>query len=188
MKKSFNTFLDILKGHFLVFLLVFLIAIVSFIAGIEVQKAKAIASLEAETVSELLQLRREISNISRSEEKGAFPSALDVVVLRNSSANIRSAVLSEQIHHKTSKYPNALTYLMHLTDTLQGTKNISFTVQQYTKLLTDIPMNDESGLYDCLESLEIRLATAEGQAIIQELQQGNGLRVEVNENGRDNLK
>lgn len=175
MKHSFIKFLDKLKAHFPLILLVLLIAIISFLAGIEVQRERTIAALEDDTVSNLLSLKREVSNVIRSEEKGLSPSAMDVVVLRNTSANIRDAVLSCQIHHKTSRYPNSLLYLIYLNDNLQGTEDISHCVQQYAVLLENIPIDREAGLYNFMGLLETSLSTEEGQTVLQELQLGKGL-------------
>lgn len=139
-------------------ILVFILMIVvSFSLGMEVQHQITMDAVEKDTVGDIFIMQHEVSNILRSIDNGRTPAELDIIVLRNCSANIVDTLNLENIRN-ISEYPNSISYLKHFNnELLMVNADISACVQQYGRLLCEIQIDREKGLYELLNSLENHL-------------------------------
>lgn len=161
MKKAVIQFFHKLKANIYLALLIFVIAVVSFLSGMELQKAITIDALENKIIEEFLIVQRELSDVLRNIEEDVPPADFDVVPLRNCSADIIDTLRTDSIKNKTSQYPNSVLYLIEFNNVLQRNSDISSCVQQYGRLLCEIQVEHESDLDGLLYSIEKRLSQSE---------------------------
>ncbi len=152
-----------LKANIGLILLIFVITIVSFLSGMELQKAITIDALEDKIVGDFLIVQREISDVLRNIERDVPPADFDVVPLRNYSSGIVDALRVDSIRNITSQYPNSVLYLIEFNNVLQRNADISSCVQQYGRLLCEIQVEHESDLDGLLYSIENCLSQSEVQ-------------------------
>lgn len=163
MKKAMIRFFHKLNANIGLILLVFAIAIVSFLSGIDLQKRITIDALEDKIVGDFLIVQREISDVLRNIERDVPPADFDVVPLRNYSSGIVDALRTDSLKNITSQYPNSVLYLIEFNNVLQRNADISSCVQQYGRLLCEIPVEYESDLDGLLYSIENCLSQSEVQ-------------------------
>lgn len=163
MKKVSIHLLNMLKEHICSVLFVLLIVVVSFLQGMEVQKAITNHALEDEIVEDFLMVQHEIAYVLRNTERDVPPCEADVVILRNCSSEMVASLRTDSIRHKTRRYPNSVLYLIEFNNVLQGNSELSSCVQQYGPLLCEIQVEHESDLDGFLYSIENRLSQSEVQ-------------------------
>ena len=143
-----------LKVNIGLILLIFVIAIVSFASGMELQNQITIDAMEDKIVGDFLMVQDEISAVLRNIERDVPPAECDVVLLRNYSSVIVDALRSDSIRNKASQYLNSVLYFTEFNNVLQKNSDISSCVQQYGRLLCEIQVEHESDLDGLLYSIE----------------------------------